>query len=1117
MIKYNTLIEVIKKRSNCNKKGIIFISEDQDEKFLLYSDLYSKSLQMLYYLQQKGLKPKDELVMQIEDNEMFLSMFWACILGGIIPVPLTVGKNSEQRYKLLKIWSILNNPYLIVDDKSLCQLKDYIESSEIKSDITDFESRILNLEKIRNNNQYGLIYKAMSNDICFIQFSSGSTGEPKGVMLTHANLLVNINAIINGSNITSVDSFMSWMPLTHDMGLIGCHLVPITCEINQFIMPTTLFIRRPTLWIKITSDNNITILSSPNFGYRYFLNFFKPEVAIEWDLSHIRLIYNGAEPISTDLCNEFLAKLSKYGLKRTTMFTVYGMAEACVALAFPPLNQEFKSVTLNRNYLKVGMEVEESTQNDKNCITFVDVGFPVNDCYIRICNEYDELLGDSIVGHIQIKGKNVTKGYYNNKKVTEESFTKDEWLRTGDLGYFKKGRLIVTGRQKDILFVNGQNIYPHDIERVCEELQGVIFGGIAACGIYNNELQCDEIVLFVRFRKELNTFIQLERKIKEHLYENCGWEIGKIIPVKKIPKTTSGKVQRYKLAEYYLNGEYETVLSELEVNKTSFNNTIIKEVFCCDMGEKLIDIVKEILNVAVVDMNDSLFELGAHSLKIIYLVENIHREFDVEISVVDIFELKTIVRILEYISNAPQSKHFSIYPAPKAEYYPVSSAQKRLFVMSQLDDRIGTSYNLPIVMTIEGKLSRNRLEKAFIIMIDRHEILRTSFKIVNEEPVQVLHESIDFQLTYMEVSQMEVKKVIKGFIKNHNIEKPPLMRAGIIKTELEKYIFILDIHHIIADGTSVIILLKELMALYDGKELEQPQIHYKDFTVWQHYFQESQLIKSQEKYWLEKMSGEIPSLDLNTDYPRGLIKSFEGNEVYLRINTYEVKELREIALKSGATLYMVLMAIFNILLYKYTGQKDIIIGSGIAGRDHAGLSNVVGMFVNMLPIRNKIGIKKSFIDFLLEIKNNLLLSFENRQYQFEQIVEKLNIHRDSGRNPLFDVAFVLQNMDMPKLKTKDFTLSQYNYDFNISKFDITLYAVENADTIDLKFEYCKKLFKQESIKKLSEDFAKMVDMVISDKNIKISDINLIDKDQKEHISLNIKNSQSTLYIKELDF
>lgn len=562
MLKFQTLIEALEERSKGNK-GITFVNEKED-KFLSYTELFRKAKSTLYALQNKGLKKGSELILQIDNSESYLVTFWASILGGIVPVPIAPGNTEKNRIKVFKVVQHLKNPYLITDKKSFDSLTKFTNEKDLMEFSTFLQDRVINVEHIINGkNIYGVIESVTNTDIAFIQFTSGTTAFSKAVVLTHENLLTNASAIIAGTKGSEEDSSLSWMPLFHDMGLIGFHLTPLIANTNHYIIPTALFVRRPLLWLKKASEYKVKILACPNFGYKYFLSYIKEGTKYDFELSNVKVIFNGAEYISSKICNEFLNKMSIYGLKSNVMFPVYGMAEGSLAVAFPPVGEGLINVYLNREFLSPGDEIVEVEEKDEKAIAFVEEGYAVKDCEIKICDIENRLLGENRIGLIHIKGISVTNRYYNNKEETRANITADGWLNTGDLGVMIRGRLVFIGRYKDIIIKEGNTYYPHDIETLAEQVDGIELGRIAVCGVSDYEKRQQDIVAFIYFKKKIENFIVISDALEKLVEERLGLIIEHILPIRDMPKTTSGKIQRYKLIEKYKNGEFNEVLSKL--------------------------------------------------------------------------------------------------------------------------------------------------------------------------------------------------------------------------------------------------------------------------------------------------------------------------------------------------------------------------------------------------------------------------------------------------------------------------------------------------------------------------------------------------------------------------
>ncbi|WP_143192213.1 condensation domain-containing protein, partial [Paenibacillus helianthi] len=910
----STLTSMFHEIEPITDKGITFIYSEMKEEFIPYHSFYKRTLQVLNHIQEIGLKPRDELVFQIEDNKEFVLLFWACILGGIIPIPVTLGSNEAHRLKLINIISVLDNPYVATTNKTAEYLRQNSNDSFNLFKLID--DRVILIDDIILKEESKNIFNATPDDIAFIQFSSGSTGIPKGVILSHVNLVTNINDIIKGRNVKEHDSQLSWMPLTHDMGLIVCHIMPIKAKINQYNMNTNTFIHRPSLWLKKASEHQVTMLSSPNFGYKHFLSLFKPKSSENWDLSNVATIYNGAEPILGSLCNEFFDAIEHTGIKRNTIAAGYGLAEGTVAVTVTGLGEELSIYYLDRESINIGSEIIEVSKNDLH-VSFVSVGEPMEHCEVRICNNSGEELKDRTVGHIQIKGRNTTRGYYNDSIETKRLFTPDGWLITGDLGFVDQGCLIPTGRYKDLIIVNGQNYYPHDIERVVTDLNHIDLGKVVACGAFNEELGQDDIVIFVYFKNKIEDFISLSISIKENIATYMNISIAHVIPIRKVPKTTSGKVQRYLLSNEFKLGVYNNVIQEIEIHSIQVNYAP-EGVF----ENKLANIWCEILDLIEVGRNDHFFVLGGNSLKATLLSTRLQKEFGKIVSVKNIFECPTLASMAKKIEEAERVEYSSIVRASYQDWYPITAAQKRLLVINEME-KGSTAYNIPLVMELKGPVNITQIEKAWKVIVQRHESLRTSFAWVNGELMQRVHNDVEIEMMYEEAADdIEAKDIVSGWIQPFNLNEGPLCRVGMVRLTDQRHLLFFDIHHSASDGTSMGILMKELMSLYQGEELAEVTVQYKDFAVWQQE-QNQEIVKKQEDYWLDIYAGEVPVLDMPTDYPRPLMRDFKGDAIQFTIESDLGKQVRNMAARTGSTVYMVLLAAYNIMLSKYTGQEDI--------------------------------------------------------------------------------------------------------------------------------------------------------------------------------------------------
>lgn len=642
-----TLKDLLALRSQETEKGITYILSSQKEKTITYAQLYERALKLLNYLREKGLKEGDELVIYTNQTEQLVDAFWAGILGRIVVVPVTTGVNDEHQMRLLRILKTLQKPYIFIDRDTFTKLDNFVTATGQEHVIEEYKTQTIVTDQITGLSQQATPAEVTLEDIAFIQFSSGSTSEPKGVVLTHANLSTNIRAIISASMLTATDSCLSWMPLTHDMGLIGFHLTPLVAGVNQLLMSPELFIKRPMLWLNLVSDKKVTLTCSPNFGYQFYLRNFQVDKCSEgFDLSHLRQIYNGAEPISVETCEKFVAEMKQYGLKDTVIFPVYGLAEASLAVSFPDPEKKYKLYNVERSSLTLGGEVKLNKEESDTGLRLISEGKVVDGCTVAIFDENNILLPEKVVGRICIKGDNVTKGYY---KPEMNNFF-DGWLDTGDLGFILNGELVVTGRMKDIIFQNGQNYYPHDLERIIDSVEGIEEGKSACVAVPHPSSNKDEVMVFVVFRRKKDEeILSLIREIRGLVNKKTGVEVKYIIPITKLPKTTSGKLQRYKLGEAYSKGEYQ---KEVELyNGVVMDSDVEAVVSTNSLEVEIKNICDTYASEHEIGLNDNIFEVGISSLALTQINERISENYPDTIDLSDYFEHPTIAEIAVFIEG----------------------------------------------------------------------------------------------------------------------------------------------------------------------------------------------------------------------------------------------------------------------------------------------------------------------------------------------------------------------------------------------------------------------------------------------------------------------------------
>ena len=641
MIAADTLLDLFRYNRDLNRE-VTYLEGEHEEVRVSFAQLEQRALGILRRLQQQGAQPGDKLIIFVNDNASFIQGFWGAAFGGIAPVPVAPGISDEHRHKLLRIARKLGDPFLYTDSKTFERIRAFAEQVNETDALARLTARTLLIDELGSLSTPGVAHAPAPDDLLFIQFSSGSTSEPKGVTLTHRNVLTNARGAVLAAGFNPDDVGLSWMPLTHDMGLVGMHFMMMAGGVRQHFMPTELFIRRPRLWMEFAARIRASITTSPNFGLSHYLKALGDRAVEHFDLSNLRLIFNGAEPISRALCDEFVARLATAKLRRTAMFPVYGLAEASLAVSFPKLDSQYWSITLDRHRLNVGERAQATDPTSQDAIEFVSVGNVIPFCEVRLVDEQDRPVAEGSVGHLHIKGDNVTRGYYEDADTNARAITADGWLRTGDLGLYQQGELFITGRAKDIIFINGQNYYPHDLEAIAQQAPGLELNKVVVAGVRTAQSATDELTVFALHRGSMQEFLSVAAAVAHLINEHAGLEVTRVVPVKRIPKTTSGKLQRHVLAQAYLDGEFDAELRELSALQTPH---AVETAQPASIAGRLQAICDAVLQDRRVGLHDNLFDIGVSSLKLVAIHEQVDQTFPGLVDLTDIFDHPTIAQL----------------------------------------------------------------------------------------------------------------------------------------------------------------------------------------------------------------------------------------------------------------------------------------------------------------------------------------------------------------------------------------------------------------------------------------------------------------------------------------
>jgi amino acid adenylation domain-containing protein len=720
----------------------------------------------------------------------------------------------------------------------------------------------------------------------------------------------------------------------------------------------------------------------------------------------------------------------------------------------------------------------------------VPIGRPLRNSTAYILDRQLRLCPLGVSGELCTGGDGVARGYLNRPELTAQRFVPnpfkagDVLYRTGDLArYLADGTIEFLGRLDFQVKIRGFRIELGEIENRLLDIDGIgdavvlvrehADGEKYLCGYIVSSGELDDQSL----KDQLGRFLP-DYMIPSHF-----------VALDEIPLTASGKVDRRALPEPDMDSSGACVPPADHIEKT-----------LAVIWSDVLGIESDSLSVTA-----DFFRLGGHSLKATIMVGRIHRELDVQVTITDIFRSPTVRRLAAVIREAKRQAFETIPRAEKKDYYPVSSAQSRLYFLQRMDVN-ATVYNLPHGMRISGNIDIQRIESVFGMLIERHESFRTCFSTVNDEPVQRIHDHVDFSIQMAgDMENRDERQLLRRHIRPFDLSEAPLLRVAVAVLGEGEYLLLVDMHHIISDGTSLEVLTREFDQLFNGGELGELAIQYKDFAQWQQCGEVRSGTEAQNTYWLEVFADDIPVLMLPYDFPRPELQSYDGAMSSFRIGARDTRRLRDLAHRHGATLYIVLISLFNLLLSKLTGQEDIVVGTPLAGRRHADLESVIGMFVNTLALRNAPAHDLPWSVFLEKVKARVLPAFEHQDVQFEELVERLSISRDAGRNPLFDVMFVLQNTgDRRGAHAKDSLYAEdedliHEADNWMSRFDMTWTAVEWGEYLYFNVEYCSRLFKKETIRRFVRYFKTIVGEILENHSKCLGDICIIGEAERRMV------------------
>ena len=1064
------IIKQVVSKEEIKLSEIDIVTPEEKEKLLVEFNKtelkYDENIPFIKYFEKQVEKTPDDIAIVFEDKEMTYrelneranSLAYK-LRENEVTNNTVVGILLERSFEMLiSMLAVLKSggAYIpIAPDYPKDRIEYMLEDSEATIILTSqnrrnlADKKLINVkdERIYENHKENLENISKPEDLSYLIYTSGSTGTPKGVMLKQKNLSNFYNSMKNIIEYLKDEKNHKILSITTvSFDIFGFEtLMSLTRGLTVYL--TSENGQKMTSKIeRIVKDSNVEIMQTTPSVMKFHLENLNDENS----LKSLKYIMLAGEPLTKTLVDRI-----KQIIPNVTIYNGYGPSETTI----------FSTIGNATNQ-------EEIT-----------IGRPINNTQIYILNKNKKVMPQGTIGELYISGDGVGKGYMNKEQQTNESFIINPFIdgkimyKVGDLGAFDdKGEITCYGRIDNQVKIRGLRIELQEIEKRmqsvynihdCVVVKKVVKGKDALCAYYVERGHVSKSVLKT----------VLYSKLPEYMVPQY------FVKMEQLPHTPNGKVDRKALPD--------PVIDENELEIVKPRNEIDKE---------LIKIIEKMLQVDKIGINNTLLELGGDSLTAITLTTKVLSKFNVQLNIKDILSNYTIKDMSDYIAEN-QTKDISkvkIEKVPIQDTYPLSSAQKRIYYSVKMIGEDNIVYNMPGAVLVEKILDIEKIKKVFSRILKRHSILRTRFIFKDNDIRQQVESNVDFEIPVFYNKKDEIKNIVMNFSKPFNLEKEPLIRIEVHYIDNKETLVLMDAHHIIMDGISLNNFIIEFERLYNGDNLKNIPIQYKDYSVWEEKYNESDDIKEKEDYWVNKFkNSEFEQLNLPYDYKVTASRSYKGDRVTNIIDEKKFRKIERYAKKIGVSPYMFFISVFYILLYKYTGQSEIILGSPIANRDKNEMKRMIGMFVNNIVTKANINSEETFQNFLNEMREQILDDISHQPYPFDMLVKRLGIKTDNSRNPLFDVMFTYQNNQENILKLDNTETQIVEINNNIAKFNLSLEIKPKSHTINI--EYCTDLFKKETIERLFEHYINAIDFIMNDVNAKIKDIEIISNTEKNKI------------------
>ncbi|ASS75463.1 hypothetical protein CIG75_11070 [Tumebacillus algifaecis] len=1155
---FHTLVELLRWRAveQPEQLAYTFLLEDGSEVSYTYQELDQKARALGAVLQGVGATGERALLLYQPGFE-YLVAFFGCLYGGVQAVPAYPPRQNGNLDRLQAVVSDAEAKFALTTSGILPGIEQRFADTpglqKIQWIVTDTLSQQLSSTWVEP--------VIGTESLAFLQYTSGSTSAPKGVMLSHGNLLHNLALMQERFGITKQTEGVIWLPPYHDMGLIGGILQPLYGGYHMSLMAPVSFITKPVRWLEAISRKGATLGGGPNFAYDLCVQKVTPEQRDALDLSKWENAFTGAEPVRPETLAKFADYFAPAGFRKEAFYPCYGLAEATLFVTGGvrqerPIVRDYDGEGLEQNQVILVDAPNDTTRTlvSSGRVALCEQQIAIVNPDTRITCAEDE------VGEIWVSGPSVAQGYWNRPTQTAETFAAyleqdgaGPFLRTGDLGFVHEGELYVTGRLKDLIIIRGRNHYPQDLEFTVGECHQAIAAGFGAAVAV--EVDGEERLVIVQEVERTHRKSNLEEvttAIRQAVAKHHELQVYAVVLIKpaSIPKTSSGKIQRHLCKERFVQGGLDVLLQstldgvtasteDLAVNQGAGLNR--EQLLTLPAVERqmvlethLLEKAAGVLKIAATQLaNDqSLNAVGLDSLMAVELKNELEECFGVSVPLARLLDGPSVAELAgdvleQVVANAGDGRSSTPITVHPNE---LSYGQRALWFMQRLAPE-SSAYNIARAVSIPGALDLAALKRSFEVLLSRHPQLRMNFVMQDGETVQKMQE---YNVLYFVVedathlSEGELAERLSVYAhRPFDLARDSLLRVYLLKRSEQEHILLLSMHHIIVDFWSLAVLVKELRELYplmqsgSSVEVGQPNDSYGE-----HVARQAELlagVRGEEllAYWKKQLGGTLPLLNLPTDRPRPPVQTYRGDSRSFRVTKDVTHQLKQLAQANGATLYMTLLAAFQVLLYRYSGQDDLLVGSPTAGRSSAKFADTVGYFVNPVVLRADFRDQPSFSEFLKQVRLTVLAALDHQDYPLPLLVEKLAPKRDLSYPPLFQAMFVLQKSHLDSdgltgLALQDSTVrlegalpfAGYPLAGQMAQFDLTLTMTEHDGELLASFDYNSDLFDAATIERMSGHLTELLRGIGEAPERKVSQMPLLTPVEREQVLYGWNDSQA---------